>query len=302
MGLRELRSLAALADSGSIARTAEKLHLSPPAIHKQLKVLEADLGVRLYERVGRRLQLTQAAEVVLPYLRDLLAQYEAAMSALSEWKGLECGLVRVGAGPAMSSYILPLMLKKFRRNFPGVDLFVETGNSLALLESLSKGSLDLALLVSSGQPEAPTFSVVAEWDFEIVFVSSPHQQVPRNCKISELRKFPFILFKKGSRVENLIDRYFAEVGFQPRVIMRFDNPEAIKAMMRTGLGISMLPMWTVNADLRKGSLLLVRQRERPLMSKLALLSRKSSFVASPVRAFTELARAFECKNPRLISS
>lgn len=117
--------------------------------------------------------------------------------------------------------------------------------------------------------------------------------------MSELRKFPFILFKKGSRVEDLIDRYFAEVKFQPRIIMRFDNPEAIKAMLRSGFGISMLPMWTVGADLRRRELILIRQRERPLLSKLALLSRKSSYVSKPVRSFIEMAREFEGKNLRL---
>lgn len=300
MSLRELRSFAAVADFGSITRTAEKLHLSPPAIHKQLKVLESDFGVPLYERVGRRLQLTQAAEVVLPYLRDVLAQYDAAMSALSEWKGLQRGLVRVGAGPTISSYVLPSLLKKFRRAAPGVELFVETGDTMVLLEGLSRGALDLALVVSPDLLEGAGFSVEASWDFEIVLVTNL-REAPRQCRIAELKRFPFILHKKGSRVENLIDRYLAAIGFEPRVIMRFDNAEAIKAMMRTGLGISMLPMWTVGGDLGRGEFILIRQRERPLLSKLALLSRKSSYVPKPVRSFIEMAREFECKNPRLTS-
>src|SRR5579859_6793293 len=172
MGLRELRSLATLAELGSITRTAEKLYLTPPAIHKQLRCLQTELGVQLYEKVGRRLQLTPAAEIVLPYLRELLANYDAAIDALNEWKGVKKGLVRIGTGPTMSSYILPSLLKEFRRKFPGIELFVETGNTLALLEGLSKGSLDLVLIVSSGLPEEPTFSVEIEWPFEIVFVSS----------------------------------------------------------------------------------------------------------------------------------
>lgn len=298
MGLRELRSLATVADLGSITRTAEKLNLTPPAIHKQLRCLQTELGVQLYEKVGRRLQLTPAAEIVLPYLRELLANYDAAIEALNEWKGVKKGLVRIGTGPTMSSYILPSLLKEFRRKFPAVDLFVETGNTLALLENLGKGLLDLTLIVSSGLPEEPAFSVQMEWPFEIVFVSSP-QKVPKKCMVSDLSRFPFILFKKGSRVGNLIDRYFAEVRFHPRVVMRFDNPEAIKAMMRTGLGISMLAMWTVGADLRKGSLQLIHQREHPLISKIALVVRKSRYVSPAVAEFIELARNFKWKSPWL---
>lgn len=298
MELRALRSLATLADFGSLARTAEKLHLSPAAVHKQLKVLEGELEERLYEKAGRRLQLTQAAEILLPYLRDLLAQYDAAISALDEWKGLKKGLVRIGAGPTISSYVLPGLLKKFRSRFPGVDLFVETGNTPNLLEALRKGSLDLAFLVSSGLPEESSFSVDVSWDVEFVLVAHQRQRRQRSA-IAELERFPFILFQKGSRMEDLIDRYFAEMDFRPRVIMRFDNAEAIKAMIRTGLGISMLPFWIVDADLQKGRLFLIRQREHPLFSKIVLVSRKASYVPKPIGAFLEMARNFECRHPRL---
>ena len=298
MELRELRSLITVAEFGSLAMAAEKLNLSAAAIHKQLKVLEAELGVLLYERVGRTLKLTQAAEILLPYSKDLLAQHDAALGAMEEWKGLRRGIVRIGAGPTISSYILPGMLKRFRRAFPRVDLLVETGNSVDLIERLSKGSLDLALLVSSQLPEEPNLSVERSWDIEFVLVSNL-RQVPRRCAIQELQKFPFILFQKGSRIENHIDRYFAEINFQPTVIMRFDNAEAIKAMIRTGLGISMLPLWIVDADLRRRTFVLVRQRERPLFSRLELVSRKSSYVPKPVKAFIDLAHEFRCKSPRL---
>ena len=103
-------------------------------------------------------------------------------------------------------------------------------------------------------------------------------------------------------MENLIDRYFAERDFHPRVIMRFDNAEAIKAMIRTGLGMSMLPLWAVDVDIRRGALTLIRQREQPLLSKVALVSRKSSYVPRPVQAFINMAQTFECRSPRLTTS
>lgn len=299
MELKELRSLVALADLGSITLAAEKLNLSPAAIHKQLKVLESELGVRLYEKAGRRLQLTQASDVLLPYLRDLLAQYDSALSALDEWKGMKRGLIRIGAGPTISSYILPVLLRRFRRANPQVELLVETGNTPVLLESLRQGSLDLALIVSSDLLEGSDFSVEAHWDFELVLISH-RRAAPRHCRLAELAKTPFILFGKGSRMEAPIDRYFAANGFRPRVIMRFDNAEAIKAMIRTGLGISLLPAWTVDADIRQHRLNLIRQKEPPVVSRLALIGRKSRYVPLAVKAFVQTALATEWKNPRLI--
>ena len=301
MELRGLRSLVILAETGNMTQTAGRLGLSPAAIHKQLKTLESELDVRLYEKIGRRLQLTPAAEVLLPHVKGLLAQYEAAVAALEEWKGLKKGLVRIGAGPTLSSYVLPALLKRFRRSFAGVDLFVQTGHTPALIEALLGGSLDLAMLVFSEALAEPTLSLEVLWDCEFVLVSHL-RQVPHRCRLAELARYPFILFQKGSRMENLIDRYFAENDFHPRVIMRFDNAEAIKAMIRTGLGISMLPFWAVDADIRKRGLALIRQREQPLRAKIALVSRTGSFVSRPVGAFVQLAQSFECRNPRLVYS
>jgi DNA-binding transcriptional LysR family regulator/sugar lactone lactonase YvrE len=299
-GYSGLQSMVALAELGSLAAVAEKLHLSPAAIHQQLRALETSLGVRLYERVGRRLKMTRAAELLLPYCCEMLAQRDAALTALAEWKGLKRGIVRIGAGPTLSSYLLPALLRKFRRAFPGVDLYIETGNSAGLIEGLGNGRFDLALLVSSQSPEGPNLQVEASWEVEYVLVSNL-RNAPRQCPMAALRQFPFILYSKGSRIEDLIERYFAEINFHPKVIMTFDNGEAIKAMIRTGLGVAMLPMWIVDADLKRGSLALIRQRERRLLSKVELTSRKSNYVPSAVQAFVELARTFQFRTPRLIS-
>jgi DNA-binding transcriptional LysR family regulator len=298
MQLRELRSLVELARTGSITLTAENLHLTPAAIHKQLQGMQKELGVPLYQRTGRMLELTKAAEVMLPHLGNLLAQYDAALSALEDWKDVKQGAVRIGTGPTLSTYVLPQLLKPYRRRFPGIELQIETGNSRTLVDAVVRGSFDLALLVSSDLPEPPNLVIEASWPIEMVLLSrSGH--APAHARLSDLRKFPFILYKAGSRLGNLVDRYFAEMDFQPRVPMRFDNAEAIKAMIRIGLGISMLPVWAVDGDLKKGTFSIIRQRERPLMSRIELVSRKAGYVPKSVQAFAELARATDIRHPRL---
>ncbi|PYT15485.1 MAG: hypothetical protein DMG59_13635 [Acidobacteria bacterium] len=148
MEFRQLRSLVTLAELGSITAAAERLNLSPPAIHKQLRGIEAELGVPLYEKAGRALRLTKACEMLLPHARDLLSQHDLAVRSMEEWKGLKRGIVRIGAGPTLSSYLLPPLLRHFRRAHPGIELYVETGNSQTLTQSLALGSLDLGLLVA----------------------------------------------------------------------------------------------------------------------------------------------------------
>ncbi len=298
MELRQLRSLVTISELGSISLAAEHLHLSPPAIHKQLKGLEIDLGVPLYEKIGRQLQLTQPAEVVLPYLKDILAQYDSALSALQEWKGVKRGLVRIGTGP--STYLLPAVLKKYRFTYPRIEVFVETGNTPVLLEHLTKGLLDLALLVSADLTEAQDYCVEMVWDFEMVLISHL-RRAGRRPHLAELKKLPFILFRKGSRMQEPIDRYFTNYGFKPTVTMRLDSSDLIKRMVRAGLGVTMLPYWVVAAEIRDGLLAMIRQAEPPLYSKLALVRRKLSYVPQPVKAFIEAARELDRSRLRLLT-
>jgi len=297
--IKELRSLVALSELGSISLAAEQLHLSPPAIHKQLKILEAELGVALYEKIGRGLQLTQAAEIMLPYARELLAQYDSARAALEEWKGMKRGVVRVGTGP--SAYVLPAILKKFRRQHPGVEVLVETGNTPVLLDGINRGSLDLALLVSADLMETEHYCVEASWDFELVMVSHQRHAAARP-RLADLRHHRFILFRKGSRMEEPIDRYFAAHGFEPNVIMRFDNSEFIRSMVRTGMGTAMLPFWVVHRDVKDRRLSVIRPAEPPLYSKIALVRRKSAFVPRPVQAFIVAARELDPRDLRLLTA
>lgn len=299
MELKELRCLVALSELGSISLVAEHLHLSPPAIHKQLKILEGELGVRMYEKIGRRLLLTQPAEILLPYLKDMLAQYNSALSAVQEWKGLKRGIVRIGTGP--STYILPAILRRFRRLNPEIEILVETANTPVLLDGLGSGTLDLALLVSPDLVEKQGFCVETSWTFELVLVShSRHGS--RRPHLADLKGHRFILFRHGSRLEESVDRYFSTHGFEPHVIMRFDNPDFIRAMVCSGLGSSMLPMWVVEKDVKEGRLHLIRQAEPPLYSKIALVRRKSSYLPQPVEAFIESARSLEEKSLRMLTS
>jgi LysR family transcriptional regulator, hydrogen peroxide-inducible genes activator len=300
MELRELRSLVALGKLGSISQVAEHLHLSAPAIHKHLKSLESELGEPLYQQVGRHLQLTHAAEVVLPYFKDILALHAEALSAFEEWKGTRLGLLRVGTG--VTSYILPILLKKFRHAHPGVELLVESEGSIpALLEKLSTGVLDLAMVVSADLIEATKIAVEASWDYELVLVS--HKcRLPSRPHLADLKDLPFILFRRGTRFEQSISNYFAQHGFSPKVIMRFDSAQFIRSMVLSGLGVSVLPLWLVHKDVMEKRLTLIRQAEPTLFSNISLVRRKSTFVPQPMQSFIAIARRLERKDLPLLTS
>lgn len=299
MGLRELQSFVTLAELGTITATAGKLNLTAAAIHKQLKVLEAELGVRLYGKSGRQLFLTPAAETILPHVRKVLAEYEATFQVVQELKGVKRGLVRIGSGPTMSSYLLPSLIETFRRGHPDVELFIQTGSTKQLLRRLGAGEVDAAFVVLTDPLHIGDLRVETVWSFEIIIVSAEAPACGLSCRVAELRDLPFILYEEGSVFEEIIDGYFRQNNLQPRAVMRFDNAEAIKAMARTGLGFSMLPAWTVTEELKVKSLVHVRQREKPLRARIALLVRRLSYVPPAVRVFVETAKRWQWKDVRI---
>jgi DNA-binding transcriptional LysR family regulator len=295
--LHELQTLEALSRYRSIARTAEALCLTPAAVHSRLKSLEAKLGVPLYETVGHALHLTQAAEVVLPHIRNLILDNEAIFTSLKEWAGSDAGRVRLATGSTFGSYVLPPLIAAFRRQSPDVELVVETGKTRQLLDRLTRGSLDAAITLSSRLLDNPALRVDATWDFDFVLVAGPpHARGP--CALRELEAAPFILHQRGSRLGELTEQYFAQVGFRPKVAMRFDHPATAKAMVQTGLGISLLPSWTVADELAAGTLARIEHEEPPLVAKMVLATRRASYTPRAVAAFTRLAAGWHWAGER----
>jgi LysR family transcriptional activator of glutamate synthase operon len=295
MEFRQLRTLVVLQETGNITQVANTLHLSPAAIHKQLAALQLELGVRLYERVGRNLRMTQVCRMLAPYLREILAQYDATLGAVEEWKGLKRGLVSIGSGPSLSTCLLPLLVARFRRSFPRIEVAIETGNSQSLLHSVVDGNLDVALTVAAEAIEDVV--TIASWDFQLLMVCSP-RTAPRHCPISRLNRLPFILFGEGSRVGRLVDRYFTELDLRPNVSMRCDSAMTIRELVRAGMGVSMLPTYLVHADIENGSLSLVRSPGRPLFMKVTLIGRKTGLMSQATGAFVETAKSFTWPMPQ----
>jgi DNA-binding transcriptional LysR family regulator len=295
MELRELKSLLALDRYGSIREAAKFCNISPAAVHKHLKTLENEFGVRLYAKHEGRLRLTEGGRVALPFARDILLHYDAAFTAIEEWKGGGRGSVRVGSGPTFSSYMLPALVKKFRRRFPLVDVYVETGDSAHLISRLRAGALDLIFDLAAADPDDQNLEQVAQWEAQTGFISS-RPDVPSHCRLTDLEKVPFISFAKGTAMESAIRHYFQSLNFHPSVVMRSDSAEAIKAMIRAGLGVSVLFLWNIDAEVRSSTFSVIRTNAPPLSLRMALVRLRSGFTPKAVQEFINLTGGMNWKN------
>lgn len=209
------------------------------------------------------------------------------MSALEEWKGMQRGLVRVGAGPSLATYLLPPVLNNFHKKWPGVDADIQTGSSSQLIDALQNGEIDLAIVVAHGSAEESSIRIAIELRFEVTLVSCI-SEAPKHSSLQELTSLPFLLFRRGARIENLIDEYFGIHHFSPNVIMRFDSAEALKSTILSGLGVSMLPSYVVAKEVSSGALRQIQQTEPSLIMIARVLLRKAEFVPPAVRAFISI--------------
>jgi DNA-binding transcriptional LysR family regulator len=295
MEMREIRSFVLLAEAGSIQEAAERAHLSPAAVHKHLKTLEHEFDAQLYAKQQGRLLLTDAGKTLLPFMKEILRNKESASIALKEWRDSDAGLVRVGAGPAFSTYLLPALVRRYRRRFPRVEVFIETGTGDHLLERLRSGHLDLAFDLAVTARDDDAVEPVALWQAPLGFISG-RPEIPIHCRLRDLAKSPFVLYQQGSHIERLIAGYLDQLNFWPTVVMRSDSAEAIKAMLRAGLGVSVLFLWNITSDVRSRALSVIRTEAPPLVSQMALVKLRTSYTPKAVLRFIELARRMDWKN------
>jgi len=285
--LHELSSLLLLNETGSFQETASRRNLTPGAIHQQLKSLEREMGLSLYAKGDGRLVLTDAGRVLLRFAAAMLEQRDAAAAALRDLRIAGPASLRIGAGPNFSTHLLPKLLSRYRKLFPRVDLYVETGSNVHLLAELRSGALDLIFDLAGAVEE--DLEHVATWDSVLGFVGS-RRFFPARVRLTELTKQPFIAFQSGSRMDRMIGEYLGGLNFHPKIIMRSDSAEAIRSMVTENLGIAVLWVWNINREIHSQTLRLIKTEAEPLPYRMALIRRTSSYTPNAMANFINLAR------------
>src|SRR5687768_5263493 len=154
MELRHLRYFAAVAGKLNFSRAADELHVAQPAISQQVRMLERELGVQLFDRVGGKVTLTKAGEALLPHALRILAAVETARHEVNELGTLTRGTASLGAPPTVSGNLLPAALSRFKRVFPGLEVTLREAGTERLLKLVDGGELDLAIVVTDRLPPA----------------------------------------------------------------------------------------------------------------------------------------------------
>jgi len=290
MDIRQLEMFLAVSEEGGFTRAGERLHVSQSAISRQIGLLEKELGSPLFNRDGRRISLTHPGEILVRTAYNLFREMQQLVEQLSDVHELRRGRLRLAGGMSVCMYVLPRLLKRYRRLHPGVDVRVSSGSSEVILRKLRGHEMDLALLTLP--VIAKDLEVIPVLKEEMVVVTAPRHPLARKRVVDarEIGKFPLILYETGSRTRETIENFLREENVSADVAMETENAEIIKAMVGSGIGITVLSHATVAPDLRHKRLAFARIRGRKLYRETGWVYLKSDYVP---RTVTEMLRVFE---------
>jgi DNA-binding transcriptional LysR family regulator len=288
MDLQQLRVFHAAVKAGGFTRAGDELHLSQSTVSQHIKLLEGEVGCPLFLRVGKRVQVTEAGRVLLPYAERIFCDLRNAEMALREMNALRRGTVRLGVGPTTLIYRLPPVLSDYKRRFPDIELCVLAGTTEFLLQELRSQHVDLAIVMRTGPLAGLAVKPLGREELVIV-INNDHPFARRRfIEPSELASLRLILYEKQTAMQNLVDRYFDSLRITPNIAMEVENNEAIKSLVRAGLGASILPLCALANEPPDGALRILRVKRKPLMRQLQLVSAAADVFP---KAIAELASA-----------
>ncbi len=261
---RQLRAFAILARTGSFTVSARELGLSQSAVSHAMKALEDEVGCRLLDKVGKKTTLTHAGEQLLFHAEKILREMGSARLGITRLGSWGQSKLRVGAGVSLCQHVLPAVIREFREGFPNCALTLEPAEGATALEMLRNRRVDLVIGLQPGRDEPLEFRPLFE--DELVFVVHPLHPWAQAGKVDRaaIARQSYLLYHRASSIYRMTQDFFRAEGFAPPDSIEFGSMEAIKELVKAGLGVSILAPWVARVELGQGSLVALPLSRRKL--------------------------------------
>lgn len=262
--LDQLRILKAIAAEGSFKRAADSLYVSQPAVSLQVQHLERQLDVPLFDRGGRRAQLTEAGQLLLSYGDRILSLCQETCRAIDDLQNLNGGTLIIGASQTTGTYLMPQMIGLFRKKYPEVSVQLHVHSTRRTAWSVANGQVDLAIIggeIPGDLLDSLEITPYAEDELALILPTSHPLAQVGSLPIEELYKLQFITLDSQSTIRKAIDRVLLDSGVDPRqltIAMELNSIEAIKNAVQAGLGAAFLSVTAIEKELQMGALQQVR--------------------------------------------
>ncbi len=288
---RQLRAFTILARTGSFTQTAHELHLTQSAISHAMRALEEDLGCRLLDRMGKTVLLTQAGEGLLVHAEKILQEMSTARAELGHLGKWGSSRLRIGASTTACQHVLPGVLREFKESFPHCAISIQPGDTPENIEALRAHTIDLAVNLEPRRNEPLDFRPL--FTDELQFILSPLHPWAKAGKVNrdEIARQNYILYGKKSYTFQLIEAYFREEKIVLHGPLELGNMEAIKELVKLGLGVSILAPWTARRELEEGSLVALPVGRRKLRRRWGVLHWQGRRLSLAEETFVGLCKA-----------
>jgi DNA-binding transcriptional LysR family regulator len=284
--LRQFRVFEAVASRLSFTQAAKALHLSQPAVSMQVKLMEEQVGLPLFEQIGKQIYLTEAGQEIYHYSRAIGQLLSEAEEVINELKGSHRGRLTIAVA-STANYFVPTLLGIFHERFPEVTVSLDVTNRETLLKQLEENVVDLVVM---GQPpKEMDLEAGAFMDNPLVVIAPPDHPLAKekNIPMSRMEEEVFLTRERGSGTRGAIERFFNEHGIRLNTGMEIASNEAIKQSVQAGLGLGLLSRDTLEMELALGKLVILDVEDFPILRHWYVMHRKGKRLTTAAQAFKD---------------
>lgn len=264
VSLRQLRVFEAAATSRSFSKAAESLHLTQPGVSMHIKELESNAGMALFERIGRKLYVTDAGQELLARAREILRALKDAEDTLDGLKGLRRGRINL-AVVSTAKYFVPQLLARFGKDFPELEIRLTVNNRNSVIEQLAANEVDLAIMGRSPESLDTVAEPFAQNPHVIIAAPDHPLAVRRRIPVETVAREKFIVREPGSGTRLAMHKFFEDFHLACNVGMEMASNETIKQAVMAGMGVSFISRHTIDLEIQTHRLVILDVCGTPVM-------------------------------------
>jgi DNA-binding transcriptional LysR family regulator len=290
MDVRDLQVFLSVSKHLNYTRAGEEINLSQPSVSVRIHQLESELRAKLFEQLGKKVVLTDAGQLLVPYANRVIAAVDDAHHAVDELQGLERGSLRIGASTTPGMYLVPQVVARFKRSHPKIDIHLRIKDTREVEDGVLNNEFDFGFV--GGHLAAAEVSAHAWLTDELLLVVSPDHRL-RNKKTvrkQDLEGESFIVRESGSATRATIVTQLQQANFELETVIEMENPESIKKAVQSGLGIAFISKFAIATELKAKTLTAIRVRDLTINRELKIVHRKDKHLSRAAVAFIEMAR------------
>lgn len=282
---RQLKVFESVARHLSFTQAAQELHLSQPAVSMQIKQLEENAGLPLFEQLGKKVYLTEAGNEMYHYCRTIASQLEEAEEVLEQLKGVQRGHLDIAVA-STANYFATRLLAAFAKQHTGVTFSLDVTNRESLLRQLDQNVKDLVIM---GRPPANMpLELEAFMENPLVVVAPPdHPLVGTKVSLKKLQEESFVVREAGSGTRIAMERFFSQHGVKLETGMEMTSNEAIKQAVEAGLGLGIVSIHTLTLELEVGRLAILEVENFPILRHWYVVHRKGKRLSPIAESFRD---------------